>query len=87
MPLSRAVRNRLAELSRLRGVIQVLVRHGFGSLVEQLGVGSRPADPAEGRSRLGRRLALVLTDLGPTFVKLGQVLATRDDVFPPEITT
>ena len=83
---SRGVRNRLVELSRLRGVVQVLLRHGFGSLVDQLGFGRRASAAEDVRTRLGKRLAAALTDLGPTFIKLGQVLATRDDVLPPEIT-
>ena len=82
-------RARLSDLQRLRRVLQVLVRHGFGSIVDQLGInpisGPPSADIASS-SRLGRRLARALTDLGPTFVKLGQVLSTRDDLLPDAIT-
>lgn len=84
---SSRLRTRLVELSRLQGVVVVLVRHGFGSVVDRLGVGTERSSSTTTRAAVGRRLALALTDLGPTFVKLGQVLATRDDVLPPEITT
>ncbi len=69
-----------------------MLRHGLGSIVDQLGY--RDVDLSPGvtqvdrqAARLGRRLALALTDLGPTFVKLGQVLSTRDDLLPPAVTT
>jgi ubiquinone biosynthesis protein len=77
----------------MQTVTFVLVRHGFGELVARLGLArfGAPApasvDPASiGRDRLGKRIAKVLADLGPTYVKLGQLLATREDLLPPEIT-
>jgi ubiquinone biosynthesis protein len=42
--------------------------------------------PAERRERLAARVAQVLAELGPTYVKLGQLLATREDLFPPDVT-
>jgi len=57
------------------------VRHGFGYAIE----GRKPADPAlEGTAR-GRHLREMLDELGPTFVKFGQLLSTRPDVVPPDI--
>ncbi|GAB4111301.1 MAG: AarF/ABC1/UbiB kinase family protein [Roseiflexaceae bacterium] len=77
-------------LGRYRQIAQVMGRYGFGFLVEQLGIGSLlrlpsrltrrpPANPLSGPQRL--RMALV--ELGPTYVKLGQVLSTRPDLLPP----
>jgi ubiquinone biosynthesis protein len=74
----------------MRQVVQALVRHGFVSVVDQLGFSDGSlVDPHTDvtQARLGRRIALTLTDLGPTFVKLGQLLATRDDLLPPAVTT
>jgi ubiquinone biosynthesis protein len=81
------------DLPRLHQIASVLVRYGWGDVVRLLGV-SRILERA-GRLLhrqtsseivhldLPVRIRLALTDLGPTFVKLGQVLATRVDVFPP----
>jgi ubiquinone biosynthesis protein len=67
-----------APAMRVQRVAAVLLRHGFGEILER-------RRPSSG-SRLGQRIARVLADLGPTFVKLGQLLATREDLFPPDIT-
>jgi ubiquinone biosynthesis protein len=72
-------------------IAQVAAKHGFGYLFETRG-------PAAVRSRLGReveadaegsprgqRLREMLDELGPTFVKFGQLLSTRPDIVPPDI--
>src|SRR5688500_9765832 len=80
----------LQAAGRLQKVGFVLARHGFGEVVSQIGVmlpsfpGSEPAPTS--RERLAQRLADVLTELVPTYIKLGQLLATRADLFPPEVT-
>jgi ubiquinone biosynthesis protein len=84
MSLLTAVR----DMDRLRQITQVLMRHGFGELVTRLGLSSGTTTP-EGqrvpRPQLGERLRLVLQDLGPTFVKLGQIMSTRSDLLPEDI--
>jgi ubiquinone biosynthesis protein len=80
----------LQAAGRLQRVGLVLARHGFGEVVSSIGVmvprlpGSLPPMPS--RERLAQRLADVMTELGPTYIKLGQLLATRADLFPPEVT-
>ncbi|AKU92262.1 ABC1 kinase family protein [Vulgatibacter incomptus] len=74
------------DLGRLQQIVQILARHGFGWLVARIdvpGIGFfRKGEDAEvGLSP--ERVAAALRELGPTFVKLGQMLSTRGDVLPP----
>ncbi len=76
-----ATRPKQRNLGRLSEIAQVAVRHGFGYVVE----GRRHQDPTlEGTAR-GRHLRDMLDELGPTFVKFGQLLSTRPDIVPPDI--
>lgn len=72
------------DLGRLREIARVLVRHGFGHLVRMAGL-EVEGEAADTRIPLGRRVRLALTDLGTTFVKLGQVLSVRPDIVPSDI--
>src|SRR4051794_8825557 len=65
----------IANLDRLRQIVQVLARHGFGELLARtelagLVPGRRPAEDAP-RVALSERLRMSMQELGPTFVKLG----------------
>jgi ubiquinone biosynthesis protein len=76
-------------LGRLSEIAQVMVRHGFGYFFEahkltDLIPGRHSGPPADVSQR-GRHLREVLDELGPTFVKFGQLLSTRPDVVPPDI--
>ena len=78
------------DLGRVRDISKVLVRHGFGEIVARLGLRGRKAndDPlSETRvaGSIGTRIRNVLEDLGPSFVKLGQIASTRSDVLPPDV--
>jgi len=76
-----ATRPKQRNLGRLSEIAQVAVRHGFGYVVE----GRKAGNPTvEGTAR-GRHLREMLDELGPTFVKFGQLLSTRPDVVPPDI--
>ena len=82
------------DLDRARQIAVVLVRHGFGEVAARLGLsaasGSKPeladgASPVGDRATLATRLRMVLTDLGPSFVKLGQIASTRPDLIPADV--
>jgi ubiquinone biosynthesis protein len=74
------------DLRRLSQLAAILVRHGLGDLARRAGLprlrGGGP-QPAAGASA-AQRVRLALGEMGPTFVKLGQILSTRVDLFAPE---
>lgn len=81
-------------LGRLSEIAQAMVRHGFGYLLEAHRLTDLlPGRSAEARlqaaadspSLRGQHLRELLDELGPTFVKFGQLLSTRPDVVPPDI--
>jgi ubiquinone biosynthesis protein len=67
-------------LSRVTEIGRVATRHGFGYVLDR-----RRASDGEPDAARGRRLREMLDELGPTFVKFGQLLSTRPDVVPPDI--
>ncbi|HZD87539.1 MAG TPA: AarF/ABC1/UbiB kinase family protein, partial [Gaiellaceae bacterium] len=84
-------------IGRLSEIAQVMVRHGFGYFLEahrltdllpgrsaEVRLAAAAANGAAGSAR-GQHLREVLDELGPTFVKFGQLLSTRPDVVPPDI--
>jgi len=82
------------DLGRLHEIASVLIRFGFGDVVRLLGMGQVLEQvgkvlhwtEAEELAYLEppERVRRALEELGPTFVKLGQIFATRVDLFPPE---
>ncbi len=71
-------------LGRLSEIAQVAARHGFGYLFENRRLRRRDPDD-ETPSQRGAHLRAMLDELGPTFVKFGQLLSTRPDLLPPDI--
>ena len=84
---------RIRHLKRYRDVAKVLARHGFGFFVEEIGLLhmlSLPkrlfADMEEiDPKSVGERIRQVIEELGPTYVKIGQMASTRADVIPADI--
>ncbi|HEY0951993.1 ABC1 kinase family protein [Nocardioides sp.] len=78
-----------APLSRYAALARLLVRHRRSELLSGLGLDGFPRDDdaPEGDEALAERFAADLEELGPTFIKLGQLLSTRFDLLPPAYTT
>jgi ubiquinone biosynthesis protein len=82
-------------LGRMSEIAQVAVRHGFGYFLETHKLTDLlpwPRRPAALEAELsstarGQHLREMLDELGPTFVKFGQLLSTRPDIVPPDIIT
>ncbi|HUW82977.1 MAG TPA: AarF/ABC1/UbiB kinase family protein [Phycisphaerae bacterium] len=84
-------------MKRLRVIAGVLTRHGFGHLVERLHLrryvpfgrrlvgDAERLEPSTPTASIGHRFVLVCEELGPTFVKLGQMLSARPDLLPAEM--
>jgi ubiquinone biosynthesis protein len=77
-------------LKRYRTVLGVLSRYGFGFMAEHLGLAGSGAwrwlpGAARGGEARGERLRRAFEELGPAFVKLGQLLSTQSDLLPPDI--
>ncbi|PIE40577.1 MAG: ABC transporter [Gammaproteobacteria bacterium] len=82
------------DLRRLNEVINILITYGFGDIIRRMGL----AESMEKAGKLIRyqmpdeflslkppeRARKAMEEMGPTFIKLGQILATRVDLFPPE---
>jgi ubiquinone biosynthesis protein len=87
-PLNAATPPLTARLKRTGTILRVAVEYGWGGLVERLGLGHLA--PANAGSKDGSvlnsasRMRLAFETLGPTFVKLGQLLSVQRDLLPEE---
>lgn len=97
-PLGFGLGRHLRNVGRLTQIAQVFARHGFGSILERIKIGSllnaedakrlqeqhseTMGQVASSTIGLPIRLRQALEELGPTFVKLGQLLAVREDLVP-----
>lgn len=94
LPFTQINRN-IRSLKRYRQVLGVLIKYGFGHVIEQLNInyylelGKRIVTFGAISKNIERltqpeRLRMAMEELGPSFVKLGQLLSTRPDLVPKE---
>jgi ubiquinone biosynthesis protein len=86
--------NHINHFTRFKKVSNILVKHGFGFIFDRIdlrgrmGLNRREQDQIQvPLVRMPWRLRCAIEELGPTYVKLGQILSTRPDLLGPEYVT
>jgi len=82
------------DLGRLHDIASILIRYGFGDMVRRLGMAGALESAGKvlhwkqatelAQLEPPARVRRAMEEMGPTFIKLGQILATRMDLFPPD---
>ena len=85
----RQIGRTIKNATRMKTILTVFAKHGFANILERIKLGKfivdqfRPKEENENRST-AERVRSAFEELGPTFVKLGQVLASRPDLIPQD---
>ncbi|MEK3937155.1 AarF/UbiB family protein [Sporosarcina sp. FSL W7-1349] len=87
------LRDKLKHTKRYQEIINAFLRNGFSHFLFRVGLTERDSRAGQiddeldmNLRNIGIKLRLALQELGPTFIKLGQIASTRRDLIPIEIT-
>jgi ubiquinone biosynthesis protein len=81
--------NELKKIKRFKEIVAILLKYGFDEIVQRMELPGadyiRKMSPIEVDLELYERIRCALEELGPTFVKFGQIMSLRPDLLPGEL--
>ncbi|GAB6193824.1 ABC1 kinase family protein [Desulfocastanea catecholica] len=79
----------IKNLKRFKNIVTILAKYGFDEIVDRLEVPGadflHSIGPVDSSLKLFERIRIVIEELGPTFVKFGQIMSLRPDLLPEEL--